>query len=440
MASLQKEGGCPCCDEEDDGVPVFCRQHQSCPLHPRNRCFGHANPICLVFGNVGWRIFDRNRKPTMGLAIGVTIVAIIFTTFGCFALSPIDRIVRVTHWEKIVADISKMPQEDDAQHSPAIKLYIGLSTMVMVECSNVAAAMKWGTVECDWEGRSRIYWNSDSCIDPQSNFDSAVANGASSHELAILIMCEEDSDLKECSDMLADPLTIQLGAFMSCATLIFALMGTINRYKRVSDMPQQKLLGCLTDSWGALSLLLSVLAFDTACYYTGAGGNHLARHNILLTYHHGPGVICYIICVATGFIRAICHWLTPLPDMGAGACTFALPHVFSDAMIKILDVNGDGKVDIHDIKLLMESKLAPHEIAMLSHHVARSVSVRAGGAVHRAGDLVHDVEHSAAVLAHRAGDFAAHELHELEHNAAMLARNCDFYLRNPNLPGIASGI
>jgi hypothetical protein len=421
----------PCCDEDDDGVPDFCRHHH-CPLDHRNRCFGHRNPLCLMFGNVGWKFFDRKRKHTMGLAIVVTIIAIIFTTFGCFALSPVDRIVRVTHWQEIVADISALNLEDGAH---TIKLYLGLSTMVVIECEDSAAAKRWWSSKCDWGGRSRFYWSSNSCQEPEMSLFSAAEDTASSHALiARLIMCDDESELKKCSEMLADPLTIALGAFMSCATLIFALLGSINRYKIKSDAPQQKVLGCLTDTWGALSLLLSVLAFDTACYYTGEGGQHMANDEIRLAYYHGPGIMCYIICIATGFIRAICHWLTPLPGLGVGACKFALPHVLSGALLGVLDLNGDGVVDIQDLMMMLDSHHAgvivhPHEMVLMTRHLSRglsrSVSHGAGDMVHGAGDMihaaghvVHDLEHNVEDMIHAAGHF----VHDVEHHVAEVAR------------------
>lgn len=31
----------------------------------------------------------------------------------------------------------------------------------------------------------------------------------------------------------------------------------------------------------------------------------------------GPGLYCYAVCCASALLRAIVHWLTPLPNMGA---------------------------------------------------------------------------------------------------------------------------
>ena len=46
----------------------------------------------------------------------------------------------------------------------------------------------------------------------------------------------------------------QIGALLSCVTLAFAFMGTINRMRFSSDANVQKALGLITDTWGALAL------------------------------------------------------------------------------------------------------------------------------------------------------------------------------------------
>ena len=59
---------------------------------------------------------------------------------------------------------------------------------------------------------------------------------------------------------------LQLGAFLSCASLIFALLGTMNRMRYSADAPVQKLLGCVTDTWGAGSLMFSLVGFGQTCF------------------------------------------------------------------------------------------------------------------------------------------------------------------------------
>ena len=48
--------------------------------------------------------------------------------------------------------------------------------------------------------------------------------------------------------------------------MIFAMIGAMNRMRFSSDAPQQKILGCVTDTFGAISLGAALLTFETACY------------------------------------------------------------------------------------------------------------------------------------------------------------------------------
>lgn len=55
--------------------------------------------------------------------------------------------------------------------------------------------------------------------------------------------------------------------------------------------------------------------------------------------YFGPGYWCYIVCLFGAFMRALFHWLTPVPGMGSG-CRPKLPK----SLVDILDSDGDGKV------------------------------------------------------------------------------------------------
>ena len=108
-----------------------------------------------------------------------------------------------------------------------------------------------------------------------------------------------------------------VAAFMSCVTLLFALFGCVNRMKYVSDCPVQKLLGCIADTWGALTLSYAIYDFQDRCLWNmpeNVSGYHLE-------YLRGPGITMYMFCVVSGYVRALLHWLTPLPGQGVG-CSF----------------------------------------------------------------------------------------------------------------------
>ena len=53
----------------------------------------------------------------------------------------------------------------------------------------------------------------------------------------------------------------------------------------------------------------------------------LPRPNSNHTFCRKPfvGFWCFVVCVVSGFIRACCHWLMPLPGGGVGICTCELP-------------------------------------------------------------------------------------------------------------------
>lgn len=93
----------PCFDEEDDGIPPFCR-HELCPLDHRNKFLnlgsqdgGYAD-FFVKFGNLGFPYFDKRRGTFMGIATISTIMAIVITTYGCFSLAQDPNIVRWTYW------------------------------------------------------------------------------------------------------------------------------------------------------------------------------------------------------------------------------------------------------------------------------------------------------------------------------------------------------
>jgi hypothetical protein len=55
--------------------------------------------------------------------------------------------------------------------------------------------------------------------------------------------------------------------------------------------------------------------------------------------HMGPGYYLYLVCVFASMLRALCHWVTPVPGRGMGCCP-KLPAPLERAL------NGDGKVGL----------------------------------------------------------------------------------------------
>jgi hypothetical protein len=90
----------PCWDESDDGVPPFCQGEEPSwwmVFNPKNR-YTSDNLLCIMFGNVGFKYFDRERKTWMGIAMWSTLLGIAFTIAGCFAYSTEISIVKNTYW------------------------------------------------------------------------------------------------------------------------------------------------------------------------------------------------------------------------------------------------------------------------------------------------------------------------------------------------------
>ncbi|KAH8045885.1 endonuclease [Aureococcus anophagefferens] len=132
----------------------------------------------------------------------------------------------------------------------------------------------------------------------------------------------QDEVLDECRASMEG---IQIGALLGCVTLIFGLVGTINRMRFASDANVQKGLGLITDTWGALALGYTLLNFSSQCYWDLPPSYRDGATKYDLEYAFGPGFYCYVFCAGSGLIRAAAHWLTPTPGNGSGACKAGLP-------------------------------------------------------------------------------------------------------------------
>ena len=95
-----------------------------------------------------------------------------------------------------------------------------------------------------------------------------------------------------------------------------------------SQWPRPQGLGMVTDSWGALSLAYTMANFGVTCY-TSVPASH---DGLAITKAMGPGWWCYIVCLLFAILRATMHWLTPVPGLGAGCCTWQAPSELALAM------------------------------------------------------------------------------------------------------------
>lgn len=311
----------PCWDESDDGVPPPCKGPAPVPwwkvFNPHNR-YTNDNLIMISFGNVGFKYFDERRQYWMGAAMWSTLLSIGFTVTGCFALSTNTSIVKNTHWVYVEAKDTSLGEQ--------FLVYVGLRSLVFV--SEPCTVLQCERTSFPFDGADA--W-------PNTFVETAMA------------------DCRTVADGTA------FGAFTTCATLLFALMGTQNRMKFSSDANIQKALGMITDLCGFISLMATMWNFGDLCYtnidrsYPGYSG---------ISVYMGPGYWGYMVCLFGAFMRALFHWLTPLPGKGGG-CTPALP----DSLLKTLDKDGDGKVSWAEMKMAYAEIVAQRKLKGTVHAV-----------------------------------------------------------------------
>ena len=206
--------GCvaPCWDETDNGIPDVCLERRWCPFNPDNPVT-NDNFVCLVFGNIGFPYFDRHRKIYMGVAMWSTLLAMFVTAFGALSLSTDPDVVRTSYWAKL--------ETWNATSRETTHYYLGLRSIVTV------------------------YDGGDETTD-RLEIDYMVGRIPGSRDVDPM----REALLESCADSAAGN---QIGALLSCVTLIFALLGTINRMRFSSDANVQKALGLVTWDSGVSS-------------------------------------------------------------------------------------------------------------------------------------------------------------------------------------------
>ncbi|KAH8073657.1 endonuclease [Aureococcus anophagefferens] len=325
--------GCvaPCWDETDNGIPDVCLERKWCPFNPDNPVT-NDNFVCLVFGNIGFPYFDRRRKVYMGVAMWSTLLAMFVTAFGALSLSTDPDVVRTSYWAKL--------ETWNATSRETTHYYLGLRSIVTV------------------------YDGGDETTD-RLEIDYMVGRIPGSRNVDPM----REELLESCADSAAGN---QIGALLSCVTLIFALLGTINRMKFSSDANVQKALGLVTDTWGALTLSYTLFNFHANCF------DDLPNRflHLDLDYEWGPGWICYLFCALSGLPMEI---------------------------LKLLDADGDGEITWEDQKLMFRNlkKFIQHETVEVRSRatILRADMLKGGGRFVRAAsdaaeDLADRVRHS----------------------------------------------
>ena len=263
----------PCWDESDDGIPPPCTGE---PVW--YKVFNKRHPLInhslagYRFGNVGFPWMDEHRKTYMGMAMWSTLCTMLVTAFGCLALSTSERFVLTSYWAHV--------HLENTADQTEMQAFIGLRSMVILTQSVEGASTSETVVFADgtdYEG---------------------LPNG--------LI-----KDQVETCDGSAQ--NYALGAFITSFTLIFGLQGVMARMRFSADAPVQKVLGCLADSFGVVSLVATLLDFVFSCYsdMPASDGDWVVLQKAL-----GPGWFSFLFCAFTGAFRAGMHWLTPVPGFG----------------------------------------------------------------------------------------------------------------------------
>merc|ERR1711988_513782 len=136
--------------------------------------------------------------------------------------------------------------------------------------------------------------------------------------------------LESCADTAAGNWVGIIGNFIG---LIPALVGTMTRMRFNADANVQKALGMTADSIGSLASAYTMYSFGVNCYteidktYTDDDGTVITIDKAL-----GPGFWCFMVVLCFAFSRAVLHWLTPTPGLGAGCCQWKTSESLNSAL------------------------------------------------------------------------------------------------------------
>jgi hypothetical protein len=127
------------------------------------------------------------------------------------------------------------------------------------------------------------------------------------------------------------------------------MIGAIHRMRFIADAPQQKLLGCITDSIGTITLALSLMNLEKDCFRILETSDFVDPIDPSIVYPQmyflrGGGYLIYwVFCFSGCLVRAVIHWLTPLPGMGVGAFNFKVRVCDVTRGAKRLRIHGDER-------------------------------------------------------------------------------------------------
>lgn len=126
--------------DDDKGVPPCC-YCTWCPLH--QECILNSWCLPVMIGSIGIRYFDKNRKLFFGLATVATLLAMVITTYGCFALSNNPAIVTKTYWTG--GTVHNTTSNTD------FTIYVGLRSVAYINCKFEPGYENYGS-SCQTQG------------------------------------------------------------------------------------------------------------------------------------------------------------------------------------------------------------------------------------------------------------------------------------------------
>ena len=338
---VREQCPCICCwDEEDDGLPPFCRTNEDFRTTigiPMCRCLSknddeppvawwkllngehpllNKNAVCWLFGTIGFRIFDRRRKTFMAVAMWSTLISISFTIYGVAAFSTRPPIVKATYWAWVAVT--------NSTDGTITKAHMGLNSMLLEHdpCT---------VLRCQQEN---LYYGE------------AARWGKDAGSFTDFYRVE----YKECRETASNEI---FGLVLTCCALGFALLGASNRMRYKADFHVQKALGVVTDSIGSVSLCVALFRFGFTCWYYIPE----EKGELIIETHLGPGFYCYVVCFFGALMRAIFHWVTPTPKKWiedahpcSGGCCGGLNEMMIPEEVKqVLDHDEDGTISCSDV-------------------------------------------------------------------------------------------
>jgi hypothetical protein len=128
----------------------------------------------------------------------------------------------------------------------------------------------------------------------------------------------------------------------------------------------------ITDLCGFISLSVTLVDVYASC----AGGDLDSSYKSYnLEVSMGPGYYCYLVCLFGAMLRAVFHWVTPLPGRGSG-CSPRIPASLLKRLDLYQDIDKDPKkVSWDELKKSYKKLVKIHHEERRERELSKSVIV-----------------------------------------------------------------